>query len=314
MNRKLRFSLFLVPVAMVLALAPSLAARMQDTTKTVYATWLDKEGKPITDLAPDEIAVFEDGKLQRPIVSMKKATEPMSIVLLADSSSATGNDGFSAGKNSAGAAGNMMTDIHQAFDAFAKQMLAANPKNEMALMEFGQASIMMVPFTSNADEISKGLTRLVSKLNASSVLMEAISESAKELSKRPNARRAIVAINVMPDNDTSREPGNNIMKEMAKDRAAFFSVSLQKGDLKNSTRGPVLEGFSDRTGGRRDVIVGQSALINVLKGYGDILNAQYAIQFTRPAGPTPQAFQLATAPTRGPAGSVKILHSKFPPQ
>jgi hypothetical protein len=311
MNRTMRSSLFLLPVAFVLAFVPAVAARMQDATKTVYATWLDADAKPITDLGPDEIAVFEDGKFQRPIVSMKKADDPISIILLADSSAATGNDGFSAGKNSAGAAGNMMNDIHAAFDAFAKQMLAANPKNEVALMEFGQASIMMVPFTSNSDDISKGLTHLVSKPNAASVLLEAISESAKELGKRPNARRAIVAINILPDNEQSREPANNIMKEMAKDRAAFFSVSLQKGDLKNSVRGPVLEGFSDKTGGRRDVIVGQSALINVLKGYGDILNAQYQIQFTRPAGPMPQAFQLATAPTRG---KVKILHSKFPPQ
>ena len=315
MNRIARVSLFLIPVALVLAFVPRVAARMQDgATKTVYATWLDTDGKPITDLGLDEIAVFEDGmKGQRPIVSVKHATEPISILLLADSSEAVGGGGIGATRRSASAtaAGDLMADIRAAYTEFTKQMMAANPKNEVALMEFGQASIMMVNFTSNGDEITKALTRLVVKPDADSVLLEGIMESSKELGKRPNARRAIIAVNVLPDTERSREPMNNIMKQMAKDRATFFSASLQKGDLKNSVRGPVLEGFADKTGGKHDVIVGQSALVGVLKSYGDILNAQYEITFTRPAGAPPQVIQLATAPTRGP---VKILHSKFPPQ
>ncbi len=313
MKKMLRYSLFLMPVALVLVCAPTLAARMQDNTKTIYGTWLDKDGKPVTDLAPDEVAVFEDGKGPLPMTSFKKATEPISIILLADSSAAVGGGGIGQTSKSASAtaAGDLITDIRAACGDFAKQMLAANPKNEIALMEFGQASIMMVPFTSNGEEIAKGLTHLVTKPDADSVLLEGIMESSKELGKRPNMRRAIIAVNVLPDSERSREPANNIMKEMAKDRATFFSVSLQKGDLKNSVRGPQLEGFADKTGGLRDVIVGQSALIGVLKGFGDVLNAQYEISYTRAVGAKPQVLQLATAPNRG---KLKILQSKFPPQ
>ena len=311
MNRILKSALFLIPVAVVLTLAPHVAARMQDgTTKTVYATWLDKDGKIITDLGPNEAAVFEDGKM-RPTTDFKRATSPMSIVMLADTSAAVAGAGLDNRGSSATAAGDMIHDIRAAFSEFAKVMLAANPKNELALMEFGQASIMITNFTSNGDELEKSVMRLNSKPNAASVLLEGIMESSKELGKRPNARRAIVSINVMPDNEQSREPANNIMKELAKDRATFFSVSLQKGDLRNASRGPILDGYADKTGGKRDVIVGQSALVDTLKSYAAMLNAQYEISFTRPVGAPPQLLQLATAPTRG---TVKILQSKFPPQ
>jgi hypothetical protein len=309
----MKIALFLMPVALVLTFGPRVAAHDQDgTTKTVYATWLDKDGKAITDLGPDEIAVFEDGMKQpRQLVSMKRATTPLSIVMLADTSAAVGGAGLDSRSSSATSAGDMMHDIRAAFSEFAKTMLAANPKNELALMEFGQASIMITDFTSNGAELEKSVMRLNTKPNAASVLLEGIMESSKELGKRPNARRAIIALNVMPDNEQSREPANNIMKELAKDRAAFFSVSLQKGDLRNASRGPILAGYADKTGGKRDVLVGQSALVDMLKSYADILNAQYEIAFMRPVGAPPQLIQLATAPNRG---AVKILHSKFPPQ
>jgi len=306
-----KISFLLIPAAVLLLVAPQLIAREQDTTKKVYGTFVEKSsGKLITDMGPNEVMIVEDNK-QRPPTSVQKATEPISIVLLADSSAAVGGGGIGATRSSATAtaAGDVINDIRAGFTEFTKQMMAANPKNEVALMEFGQASIMMVPFTSNGDEIIKALTRLVVKPNADSVLLEGIMESSKEIGKRPNARRAIISVNVLPDSEKSSEPANNIMKEIAKDGATFFSASLQKGDLKNSVRGPMLEGFADRTGGKRDVIVGQSALVGLLKSYGDIINAQYEVTYTRPVGAPPQLIQWATS-----RPDVKIYQSKFPPK
>ena len=302
---------FLIPAVLFLLVAPRLIAHEQDAPRTVYGTLVDKNsGKPITDLQLGELMIFEDNK-QRPPTAVTRATAPISIVLLADSSAAVGGGGIGQTSKSAAAtsAGDLINDIRAAFGAFAKQMLAANPKNEVALMEFGQASIMMVNFTSNADDITKGLTRLVMKPEADSVLLEGIMESSKELAKRPNVRRAVIAVNVLPDSERSGEPANNIMKEIAKDGATFFSASLQKGDLKNSVRGPMLEAFSDKTGGKHDVIVGQSALIDLLKSYGDILNAQYEVTYARPTGAAPQIVQWATS-----RNNIKIYQSKFPPK
>ena len=311
MNRVMKIALFLVPVALILTVVPRVSAHDQEgVTKTVYATWLDKDGKVITNLAPDEVVVVEDGK-QRQTMDFKRATAPMSIVMLADTSAAVAGAGLDSRGSSATSAGDMIHDIRAAFSEFAKVMLAANPKNELALMEFGQASIMITNFASNGEELEKSIMRLNTKPNAASVLLEGIMEASKELGKRPNARRAIVTVNVMPDNEQSREPANNIMKELAKDRASFFSVSLQKGDLRNASRGPILEGYADKTGGKRDVIVGQSALVDMLKSYSTILNSQYEISFTRPVGAPPQLLQLGTHPNRG---TVKVLQSKFPPQ
>jgi hypothetical protein len=309
MNRILKFSFILAPVAAMLAVAPAVLARAQDANaKTVYATLLDKDGKLLTDLGPDELAVFEDGKM-RTTISVKRASSPISIMMLADTTKTVSGTGLDIRGSSGAAAGELIRDIRDAFTALTQQMSASNAKNELALMEFGQAAITIVPFTSNPDDVTKGIGKLVSKPDAKSVLLEAILDGSKQLSKRPNARRALVSINVEPSDEDSQEPANSIMKELAAAQAPLFAVSLQKGDLRNPKRGPILDGFSDRTGGRHDAIVGQSALINMLKQYGDILNAQYEITYARPTGAPPQVVQVATLRT-----GLKILHSKFPPK
>lgn len=310
MSRLIR-TVFVLAAAAIVSLPASRLAAFQEVTKTIYFTAVDaKSGKPITDLKAEELAAAEDGQF-RPASALKKADTPVSILMLADTTKEAGGTGLDRRSTSGSAAGELIRDIRAAFSEFTKQMLAANPQNELALMEFGQASIMVTNFTSNGEEIEKGITKLIPKPSAASVLLEAILESGKELDKRKNARRAIVSINVEPGDEQSREPPNNILKQLAKAHAQYFSVALQKGDLRNNARGMVVDGLTEAMGGRHDAIVGQSALVGILKQYGELINAQYEMQYSRPMGVNPQVLQIAT---RRPAGTVKFMVSKLPPQ
>jgi len=303
MNLK-RISLWVLPLAAVMVLAPVVAARQAN--KTVFITFLDEKGVPITDLKQDEIHVAENGR-EVQVVSAKLATTPMSITLLGDTTKAAGGGGFNAA--SASSAGEMIRDIRAAFSAFEKDILTASPESEISLTEFGQANIEIVPFTNKSDDIEKGITRLFPKPNADSVLLEAITEAAKELSKRKNGRRAMISINVEPGTELSKEPPNTILNELGKAQAALFSVSLQKGDNKNQSRGIVLPQVAKVTGGRHEIIVGQSALVAKLKETAGFLLSQYEVTYARPAGPTPQRLQAGV--TRP---NVTIYATQFPPK
>jgi len=296
-------SLWVLPAALAVLAAPAVAARQ--ASKTVYVSFVDADGKPLTDLKPEEIHLAENGK-ELPITSAKRITTPISVMMLADTTKVAGGGGFSASSSSAG---ELIRDIRSAFSAFTTDMLAADPANELGLMEFGQASITITDFTSSQQEIEKGITHLVPKPNADSVLLEAIQESSKDLEKRKNTRRAIVSINVEPGTELSKEPPNNIMKELGKAQAPLFSVSLQKGDNRNTQRGVVLPQLTKQTGGRHETIVGQSALVQLLKNIAATLNAQYEVTYTRPAGPTPQVLAMGVA-----RNGVTILVTHFPPQ
>lgn len=304
---KLRtLSLWIPPVAVALAFMPSLSARQN--TKTIYATFLDASGKPITDFKDGEIALAENGQV-REIVSAKRATSPMSILLLGDTTKAAGSGGIAQKGGGGGAAGELIRDIRAAFSAFAKDVFAASPESEIGIMEFGQASITVTNFTTNPEDIEKGLTRLFPKPNADSVLFEAITEGSKDLGKRKNTRRSLISINVEPSKELSKEPPNNIMNELGKAQAPLFSISLNKGSEGNPSRGVVLPQLAKQTGGRHEQIVGQSALVQLLKDTAGFLLAQYEITYVRPNGPTPAGLQVGV--TRP---NVTIYASRFPPR
>lgn len=307
MNTLKRLSFWVMPAAIAFVFMPSLAAR-QDTQKTIYVSVLDENNNPITDLKPDELGVFEGG-VQRAVVSAKPATTPMSILMLGDTSKVAGGGGVDQ-KKSASAAGEMIRDIRAAFSAFSQDIFAKSPESEIGIMEFGQASIMVTNFTSKSADVEKGITRLFPKPDSDSVLLEAIMEGAKELDKRKNMRRAMISINVEPGNEASREPPNNILKGLAQSRAPLFSISLQKGDLRDQRRGVVLPQLAQQTGGVHQIIVGQSALVTLAKGVAAALLGQYEITYTRPAGPMPPGIQVGA---KRP-GKITILASRFPPQ
>lgn len=301
-------SLWVLPVALALGFVPAVAAR-QDT-KTVYVTFLDEKGNPILDLRQDEIALAENGQ-ERTIVSAKRATSPMSILLLGDTTKVAGSGGLaqSSKGGSGNAAGELIRDIRAAFSGFSKDIFAASPASEIGIMEFGQASITVQDFTSKPEDVEKGITRLFPKPDADSVLFEAITEGSKSLGKRPNARRSLISINVEPSKELSKEPPNNIMKELGKAQAPLFSISLQKGDNRNNSRGVVLPQLAKETGGRHEVIVGQSALVDLLHHTAGFLLGQYEVTYTRPAGPMPTLLQVGVKRL-----NVTIYATRFPPK
>ena len=165
---------------------------------------------------------------------------------------------------------------------FVKHVSAAAPDAQIALMEFGQASIPVVNFTSKAADLEKGINRLFPKPDATSVLLEAMMEANKQLEKRPSPRRAIVVLNIEPGDEQSREQPNAILEAFRKSGATLWAVSLQRGELRNPTRDLVLNNLTQVTGGRREFIVGQSAIENWLKTYADALTSQYELTYKRP--------------------------------
>ena len=149
-------------------------------------------------------------------------------------------------------------------------------------MEFGQAAITMVKFTSDPAEFEKGVNRIVSRPGVGSVLGEALEAANKDLVGRPaHAARHRVAQPRAQQRTELRERQAD-QRGFRKSGAQLWSVSVQRGGLKNSKRDVVLNDFAKLTGGQRDFIVGISAVEGILKGYADALAYQYEVVFKRP--------------------------------
>jgi hypothetical protein len=280
---------------------PPVRAAVAD--KSLFVAVLDAQGQPVQDVRLGDILIREDGQ-DREVVSIKPASQPISVVALVDTAQGTRvTDAY-------GTPEDITRDIRVAMAAFAKQLLSRSPDASVMLMEFGQAAIPVVPFTQNFSDYEKGVNRLTAKPGVGSVLLEAIGAANVELAKRPSTRRAIVSLNLEPSDEQSSEQPKKVVEGFRKSAAQLWSVSVQRGGLKNSKRDLVINDFAKATGGQRDFVVGISAVVDIMRRYADALAGQYEVVYKRPeSNKVPQMIQVGTL-----LQNVKTHASGFPPQ
>lgn len=283
-----RFRL-LLPLFLVVLLSPMLLARQAGgVNKSLFVAVLDENGRPVRQFTADDVLIREDGQ-DRPVVEVKPASQPISVAVLIDTAqSARVSDHY-------GTPDEYVRDLRVATSSFAHQLLTLSPEAHVSLMEFGQAAVTMVPYVTDDVALQGGITKLVGRPGAASVLLEAIIEAGNSLAKRPSARRAIVSLNVEPTNEQSREEPKKINESLRKSLAQLWAVSVQSPgtSLKNPTRDVVLNGLTRNSGGNREFINAPSALESVLARYADALTSQYEVTYKRP-GSSAQVVQVGT--------------------
>jgi hypothetical protein len=297
----MRFRL-LLPLFLVVLLAPALGARQGGVNKSLFVAVLDENGRPVRQFTADDILIREDGQ-DRAVVEVKAASQPISVAFLIDTAQGRRvTDAY-------GTPEEYVRDMRVSTDAFIKQLLLLSPDAQVSLMEFGQAAITMVKYTNNIEELTKGINHIVSRPGVASVMAEALEAANKELAERPSPRRAIVSINLEPSDEQSFENHKAIVQSFQKSSAQLWAVSVQRGGLKNSKRDVVINDFAKASGGQRDYVVGISAVPDILKAYANALAMQYEVVFKRPENvKNPKEIRVGTR------AGLKVHASGFPPQ
>jgi hypothetical protein len=245
----------------------AIQASTQGDNKSIFVSVLDREGRPASGMTAADFAIREDN-VDRKIVEVKPATQPIYIAMLVDTS--TGATGF-------------IQDIREGFSVFARGVLGKSPESQLSLWEFGQAAVRVENFTNDLTKLTDKINRLFPRLNASSVLSEALTDASNDLARKPSPRRAIVVLNIEPSTEQSQEQPQKINESLMRSHTQLWAVSLQNGTLKNAQRDVVLNTLVRNAGGTREYIVAESAAPVQLARIADALTSQYEITYERPA-------------------------------
>jgi hypothetical protein len=299
---RLRRGKRLLPIFLVVLLAPALMARQGGVKKSLFVAVLDENGRPVRQFTADDILIREDGQ-DRTVVEVKPASQPIAVTVLIDTAQgARVTDAY-------GTPEEYVRDLRVSVAAFGEQLLTLSPDAQVSLMEFGQAAVTMVPYTSDLAKYKAGVNKIVSRPGVASVLLEALAAANKDLAGMTTGRRAIVSLNLEPSNEQSKEDPNALKAAFRASSAQLWAVSVQRGGLKNSNRDLVLNDFAKLTGGQRDYVIGISAVPDILKAYANALAMQYEVVFQRPEN----AKNLKSIQV-GTRQGLKVHASGFPPQ
>lgn len=226
---------------------------------TLNLTVTKSNGEYVHNLSNKDFRVFEDGREQRATL-FGEAETPFAAVLLLDAS------------------GSMEGRLSLARSAAIRFLDGLRAEDVACVYSFHSKIEMIQDFSSSRD-----LEPVAYDLDADgyTVLNDAIDRAARELSSRPEKRRAIVVLSDGADT-RSRLSGDKALASALAADASIYTVDLsdrQSGHVANAQTAAALKNFSEKTGGRYVASPGGKALRDAFASIIEELSNQYTLTY-----------------------------------
>lgn len=254
----------------------AVAPRAQQSTprstrqRAVVVTVLDRDGKPITEIGPDQFTVKEDG-IAREVLGVGKPTDPMSIVLLIDTSDGTQP---------------IVQDIRQGLQNFGKTMYDRQPGVSIATMSFGERPTLESDFSTTSVGYQTGVNKIFARTGSGSYFLEAITEAVKNLNKHHAARPVIVAFVSETSPEFSPQTRDQITATLKSIGAQLWVAVLQgRGTSltdEERNRSAVIGDVTKLSGGTSDMLLSRLAIAQKLGDLADRLTNEIVVTYSRP--------------------------------
>jgi len=275
------------PIALVASLALSAASSAQvpqfsarSNLVVLSATAVDRNGRPVRDLRPEELQIFEEGRPQKLAHFSQARDLKARVLVLVDSSGSM----------------NGLLKTTSARMAAMQLLTALDPDDEVALAGFDDQYWGVVPFTRDRDRILKAFDEL--KPFGSTALHDALDHAAHDIATHGEGRRAVVVITDGIDNSSQKTPEEVIARSRALD-VPLYTVSVMsplddpaspiftgKERPAVATRGAViLERYAALSGGFAFAVSDFRALKEAANHIAGELKHQYRLGYDPPEGP-----------------------------
>jgi Ca-activated chloride channel family protein len=244
------------------------------------ATVVDRKGRPIYDLAQNELQLFEEGR-QQPIAHFTHANDvDAKVLLLVDIS------------------GSMDAEQYRSRTMLAAQEILLNlgPHDKVGLSAFDREYWPLLAFSTERAPIMKRLERLHPW--GSTALHDALARAASQLAEQAEGRRAIVVLTDGVDTASELEIEQVIARSRALDVPIYAvavvspiddpSSSLYTGrdqPTVASQAGPMLHRYAALSGGRAFTVSDIDGLRRAAAAISGELDNQYRVGYRPPDGP-----------------------------
>lgn len=283
---------------------PQFAARAD--LVTLSATAVDSRGRPVDDLKPGELRIFEDGRPQRLEHFSSSRDSRARILLLMDAS------------------GSMHGQLKATSTRMAVvQILAAlQSGDEAALAAFDNKYWGVVRFTTDREQIVKAMDDI--EPYGTTALHDALEHAARDLASHGEGRRAVVVITDGVDTSSQHTPDEVIATSRALDVPIYALAVMSPLDDPASARfagkerpaaatmgSEVLARYADLSGGASFAVSDFTALKRAADRIASELKFQYRLGYDPPPGP-PRFRRVEVRATR--KGVIVRTRSGYVPQ
>src|SRR5712692_382006 len=208
--------------------------RIDTTLVQINVTVTDPLNRFVTGLEKEHFKLFED-KVEQSILQFSSEDAPLSIGLVFDTS------------------GSMGPKLQKSRQAAVEFFKTANPEDEFFLIEFNDRPDLVVPFTTDTEDIQNRLTFAQSK--GKTALLDGVYMAMNQMKKARNPRKAILIISDGGDNN-SRFTESEVRNAVREADVQIYGIGIfesmgSRGRTPEEMAGPgLLSEVAELTGGR----------------------------------------------------------------
>jgi hypothetical protein len=253
-------------VALLLAVAGGqLSSQAQQ--RSLYVSVLDRSGVPVADVARSDLTVRED-RVEREILSVARAVEPLHVALLVDNSQA---------------ADPYIREYRDALAGFVTAIAGdqAVSGSQVSIITLADRPTVAIDYTSNVEGLTKEARRVFAFRGSGAYLLDAILDTLTGFRKREVSRPVIVAV-ITAGPDLSYRHYEEVVEALRGSGATFHVIVVGRPIGVEVDRSVVLSAGTHDTSGRYENVLAASALPARLKQVADDLTHQYKVTYARP--------------------------------
>jgi Ca-activated chloride channel homolog len=242
--------------------APGITIRKDVGEVRVTFHAFDRHGLPVLDLAPDSVAIFDNGMPVTSISGFHTASDlPLSVALLVDASDSVSRD---------------LLSEQRAGYAFLRSLIRLSDDRAL-LVAFSDKIEVMRGMTADTRELSGSLQQL--KAQGLTALYDAMVATSERLADGDSSasRRAIIVLSDGEDTDSRHILSDAIAAAVCND-VAVYSITVHNKRA-SQTGQDTLRRMTDATGGRSYVLHGLEELDAVLQQIERDLRTQYFVTY-----------------------------------
>ena len=273
----------LAACGLTVLIGTALTADARLAEKQVIVTVMNlRTGQPVSGVTAAVLSIKEDGT-DREIVKVEPATAPMSVILLADNTTAFASH---------------VGELRATARAFFTSFFGAHSGSTGSLWTFGAAAVPVSQFQADSAKLvdESGKLRPVDLVmkqssnddNAAHVsesnLIDGVYDASKALGKRTETRRVIVSFNAATPLEKSKPTRQQVAAELQKADATWFAVTFADGGSSSPMRDSMMTEVLPYSGGLRLTVQDVSKLEPAVKAIAEILATQYVVTYNRASG------------------------------
>ena len=240
------------------------AIRVETQLVLINVTVTDPMNRFVTGLESEHFQLFED-KAKQTISQFSSEDAPLSIGLVFDAS------------------GSMGSKLQKSRQAASQLFRTANPEDEFFLIHFNDRPELIVPFTTNTEEIQNRLTFTQAK--GRTALLDGVYLAMNQMKKARNPRKAIIILSDGGDN-SSRFTESEIRNAVREADVQVYAIGIYepiggRGRTAEELAGPgLLSEMAESTGGRHFPVENVNELPDIAAKIGIELRNQYVLGYT----------------------------------